>query len=76
MQMSLGLKGLFSLFPVGALAGLIAWLVFVAKYADEGPAPDGNNATNVEKSTVAFQALVATVLLYFVFHHHMHLMYN
>jgi hypothetical protein len=76
MQMSLGLKGIFSLFPTGALAGLITWLVYVIRYADKGPAPDGNGATNVEKSTIAFQTVVATVLLYFVLHHHANLIMN
>ena len=76
MQMSLGLKGAMSVFPLLTFAVAIVWLVYVSKYQDKGPDPDRDGSTNVEKYTICYQGLVATVLLYFIFKHHAELMFD
>ena len=61
---------ILSLFPVGAFVALIFWFVYVGRYANEGPYPDEKDKTNQDKYTIAYQAVVATVLLYLMFHNH------
>lgn len=74
MGLSVGLKGLLSLFPLGALAAVVTWFVFVGRYASDGPDVDGESRTNEDKATIAFQAAVAVAALYFILHHHARLM--
>ena len=63
---------ILSLFPVGAVVALIFWFVYVGKYANDGPdsANDAKGKTNQDKYTIAYQAVVATVLLYLMLHNH------
>ena len=80
----MGMNALGYTFIITAIAAAIAWIVFVAYAAgnhvlgDEvNPSPDsekskkqGKGATNLETADVCFQAVVASVLLYFVARHH------
>jgi mannose/fructose/N-acetylgalactosamine-specific phosphotransferase system component IID len=65
------LKMLFGVLPIAALVAVVFWTVFVFKYEKE----DDKSAANpkaqeyLDKSTVSFQAVVATILVYFVSHH-------
>lgn len=72
MQNNLPLKMLFSLFPLGALAAVVVWFVYVIQYANDGNTKKGaEDQTNTERADIAFQAVVASVLVYFVLHHHL-----
>ena len=59
------------LLPLAALVAVVFWLVFTIRYANE--AEQGPHAQEAyeyaQKASVAFQAVVATVLVYFVSHH-------
>lgn len=57
---------ILSIIPVGTLVALIFWFVYVGKYANDGPdtSNDVNGRTNQDKYTIAYQAVVATVLVY------------
>ena len=71
MKVSLPVKAIYSLFPLGALAALIVWLVYVARYGRDGDLkPNDEGQTNSQNSEIAFQTIVALSLLYFVFHHY------
>ena len=70
------------LFMLGAIGAAVAWFIYVAKWTDkvytnEAVSTNDLNGTNDRKEgfffdvvTLCFQALVASVLLYFVFRHH------
>ena len=78
----MGMTGLSYLFVLTALAAGIAWIVFVAKarthnvlgddaYDLTGPTGDQPiGESNLNTSTVCFQAVVVSVLFYFVARHH------
>lgn len=68
-SLSVGIKGLLSVFPVGALVAVVFWFVYVGRYSQDGPDPDGEQRRNDEKATIAFQAVVAVAALYFLLHH-------
>lgn len=74
LQLSMPMKAIFSLFPTGALAALVVWFVYVIKYAENGEQPGDKSQQNSDKYTIAFQTIVAVVLLYFMLHHHMRLL--
>jgi len=74
IKLGLPMKTVFSIFPTGALAALVVWLVYAIKYSDKGEEPDDKARTNSDKYTIAFQAIVAVTLLYFLLHHHMNLL--
>jgi hypothetical protein len=74
IKMGLPMKTVFSIFPTGALAALVVWLVYAIKYSDKGEDIDDKLRTNSHKYTIAFQAIVAVTLLYFLLHHHMNLL--
>ena len=75
MKVALPLKMLLSVFPLGALAAVVVWFVYVGKYGQHGDQPDADDRSNSEKATISFQAVVASVLLYFVLHHHVNFLY-
>jgi len=70
-------------FLVGAVAAAVAWFIYVARWqkhhSDNIADDDGNSISEAEfykatvrsqEYTICFQALVASVLLYFAFRHH------
>ena len=73
-SLGMGVKGLLSVFPLGALAAVIAWFVFVGRYARDGTDADSEGRTNNDKATVSFQAVIAVAALYFLLHHHTRVM--
>ncbi len=89
----MGFEGVSFLFLLGAIAAVIAWMVYVAKFnldfytkvnktqtvnlnvnGATGDGSDGNipvTATfTVEQYTICYQAVVASLLLYFAFKYH------
>ena len=71
MRRSSIVKMLLSLLPVAALVAVVFWLVYVTKYDDQaskGP-NDPLAYEYAQKAEIAFQAVVATILVYFVSHH-------
>lgn len=75
MKATDSLKMLLSVFPLGALAAVIVWFVYVGKYGKHGQQIDADGRSNEDKSTIAFQAAIASVALYFVLHHHVNFLY-
>ena len=73
-SVGVGVKGLLSVFPLGALAAVITWFVFVARFSSDGPDVDAEGRTNEDKATICFQAVLAVAALYFLLHHHTRLM--
>jgi len=71
------LRMLLSVFPLGALAAVVVWFVYVGKYGQHGEqvASYAEGQSNSQNAEIAFQAVVASVLLYFVLHHHVSYMY-
>ncbi len=70
MQLSTPVKMTLGVLPLAAFAAAILWLVYTAKLAED---IDDNVVTAADRehyrSTVAFQAVVASTLLYFALHH-------
>lgn len=78
----MGLNGVAYLFLATALAAGIAWVVFVAKAREhdmlgdnhpDATAPDtafNKGSSNIRTADICFQAVVVSVLLYFVARHH------
>lgn len=71
MRSSSGLKLVFGVLPLAALVAVGFWLNFVVKYADEdAKGVDADLAYEyLAKAEICFQAVVATILVYFVSHH-------
>ena len=73
MRHSSMIKMVFGLLPIASLVAVGFWLAYVTKYSHEKHQNMGANAHAaqefVQKSTIAFQAVVATILVYFVSHH-------
>ena len=71
MKRSHGLKMLFSVFPVAALVAVVFWLIFVVKYEDQSDKSSTGALAHEykQKADISFQAVVATILVYFVSHH-------
>jgi len=81
----MGFEGIAYVFLLGAVAAVIAWMVFVARYnidyynkledktvvehLDDTPAKD---TQTINQYTICFQAVVASLLLYFCFKYHFH----
>jgi uncharacterized membrane protein len=65
------LKMLLALVPVATMVAVVFWLVYVLRYSKEDDqTPQAVKAQELlHKSEIAFQAVVATVLVYFVSHH-------
>ena len=75
MELTLPIKMLLSLFPLGSLAAVVVWFVYVGKYGHDGNAVDAENRNNKDKASIAFEAAIASVALYFILHHNVrHLM--
>ena len=75
MKLGQPVKMILGLFPIGSLAALVVWFVYVGQYAKDGNVADEKSRTNSEQSTIAFQAIVASGAVYYALHHHMsHLM--
>ena len=78
----MGMNALGYTFIITALAAAIAWIVYVAYAVKHKVLGDevfdaasltgdqGKGVTNLETADVCFQAVVASVLLYFVARHH------
>ena len=85
----MGFEGVAFLFLLGAIAAVVAWIVYVAKFnldvyrkIDEDLADatiDGQltagsfslkDLLTVEQFTICYQAVVASLLLYFAFKYH------
>ena len=78
----MGMTGLSYLFVLTALAAGIAWIVFVAKARNHDVLGDDSydltspsdvqmrGQSNINTSTICFQAVVVSVLFYFVARHH------
>lgn len=85
----MGFEGVAFLFLLGAIAAVVAWMVYVAKFnidlyrkidtdlADatiDGQIAEGNftlkNLLTIEQFTICYQAVVASILLYFAFKYH------
>jgi hypothetical protein len=73
-SVGIGLKGILSLFPVGALVAVIFWFVYVGRYSMDGPDVDDNGRTNKDRATICFQAVVAVSALYYLLHNHTRIM--
>lgn len=70
MELSSPVKMVLALLPLAALASAVAWLVYAIKFGediDNNVIPDTDK--EAARSTLAFQGVVATVLLYFAAHH-------
>ena len=81
-----GFEGVAFLFLLGAIAAVVAWIVYVAKFnidfyknVDNSKTVAQNiaqgdislkNALTVEQYTICYQAVVSAVLLYFAFKYH------
>lgn len=76
MQVALPLKMLLSVFPLGALAAVVVWFVYVGKYGQHGQQTDADGRTNEDKAMISFQAAIAAVAVYFALHHHVRFMYE
>lgn len=76
-KVGLGLKTVLSVFPLGALAAVVVWFVYVGKYGQKGDqlGSYGEDQTNSKNAEIAFQAVVASVLVYFALHHHVNFLY-
>lgn len=72
-------------FLLGAIAAVIAWMVYVAKWNIDvynkvssgeitGYPLDAQNALSPERFTICYQAVVASVLFYFALRHMHHRM--
>jgi len=70
MELSSPVKMVLALLPLAALAAAVAWLVYAIKFGQD---VDDNVVAAADReayrSTLAFQGVVATVLLYFAAHH-------
>ena len=66
----MGMNALGYTFIVTALAAAIAWIVYVAKSVNNDTVGSNDAGAELETITVCFQAVVASVLLYFVARHH------
>ena len=70
MELSSPTKMVLGLLPLAALAATVMWLVYAIKFGED---VDDNivNAADREayRTTLAFQGVVATILLYFAAHH-------
>lgn len=85
----MGFEGVAFLFLLGAIAAVVAWMVYVAKFnldvyrkidtdlADstiDGQIDNGSftlkNLLTIEQFTICYQAVVASLLLYFAFKYH------
>lgn len=83
----MGFEGVAFLFLLGAVAAVIAWMVYVAKFNIDlyNNTTGGNqnldqqinagnitlkNLLTIEQYTICYQAVVASLLLYFAFKHH------
>jgi hypothetical protein len=72
----MGLNGVAYLFLATALAAGVAWIVFVAKardhdmLGDSDTTPTDKGNSNIRTADICFQAVVVSVLLYFVARHH------
>lgn len=53
--------------PYAVLVAVVFWVVYVAKYSEFGSQADAKGHTNQEKYNIAFQAVVATFIVYFLF---------
>ena len=53
--------------PYAVLVAVVFWIVYAAKYSEFGPQQDGKGRTNQERFNMAFQAIVATFIVYFLF---------
>ena len=71
MRRSSILKMLLSLLPLAALVAVVFWLVYVSKYENEPSKGSSDDVAyeQAQKATIAFQAVVATILVYFASHH-------
>ena len=70
MKLSQPVKMTLGLFPLGSLAALVVWFVYVGQYGQDGDvAVDGRK--NSEQATIAFQAVVGSVAVYYALHHHL-----
>ena len=86
----MGFEGISFLFLLGAIAAIIAWMVYVAKFnlnfyndldrsrtIDDNINGVGGAATvsvtdflTIDQYTICYQAVVASLLLYFAFRYH------
>jgi hypothetical protein len=71
MQLDQPIKMILGLLPAGAVAALVVWFVYVGQYGKEGNSPDEKQRTRSEKATIAFQAIIASVAVYYALHHHL-----
>ena len=69
MRRSSVLKMLLGLLPLFALASAVTWIVYTANYAQQDNKQSDAAQKFIDQSTIAFQGVVATVLIYFVSHH-------
>jgi hypothetical protein len=65
---------LLSVLPLGSLVALVFWLVYAASYRQDGLDTDEDGADNLNKASMAFQAIVASAALYYMLHQHSSLM--
>ena len=71
MELSHPIKMTLGLFPLGAFAALVVWFIYVGKYGQYGNQIGSDGQTNKDNSDIAFQAVIASVAVYYVLHHHM-----
>jgi hypothetical protein len=71
MQLAQPVKMILGLFPVGALAALVMWFVYVGQYGQDGNTLKADSRKNSEQATIAFQAIIASVAVYYALHHHL-----
>ena len=67
--MQVGLKVVYSVLPLGALAALVVWFVYAGRVSDKKPSTS-TLRTDLDDAHLCFQALVATCLIYLVLHVH------
>jgi len=65
---------LLSTLPLAATAAVVVWVVYAANFANDIRKDDPTfGQENYYRATICFQAIVATILLYFAAHHGLNL---
>ena len=71
MELVAPVKLLLGIFPLGALAAVVVWFVYVIKYGHYGNRIGSQSRRNSEQATIAFQGVVASVAVCYALHHHL-----
>ena len=71
MELSQPIRMMFTTLLFGTFSSLVVWFVYVGKFGQEGNKQNEDYKSNSDKATIAFQAIVASVAVYYALHHHL-----